>query len=496
VNLVASGGTSYLWSTGATTATLANVTTAGTYSVTVSNGNCTAIASQIVTVGNITATITPSASTALCSGSSVNLVASGGTSYLWSTGATTATLANVTTAGTYSVTVSNGNCTAIASKVVTIGNNITAIITPSSATTFCQGSSVDLTASGGTSYLWSTGSTGASIGNITLSGIYTVTVTSGACSATASTVVTVNKTPTVTITASGPTVFCAGRSVNLTASGGTTYAWGTGQTGAILSNITASATYTVTVTNSSGCTATASQTVSVIPIPTPSIIASGATTFCEGNSVTLTAYGGATYTWSNGATTPSAVISASGNYSVTVANGTCTATTEKIVTVLPAPTVTMTSTPSSGTSGTATATVTGGRPPYTFDWNNGATNYTLIGLRPGTYYLVVTDANVCTTEASVDVATTTPTADVASSFPVSISPIPNDGHFVLKLDVATEQNIQIALFNMIGKQVDKRAIFGKSIDATMDYSHLPNGQYLIKINTDIGTTTKWVIISK
>src|SRR5665811_1055330 len=97
----------------------------------------------------------------------------------------------------------------------------TPTITAGGPTTFCAGGSVTLTSSPGTTYLWSNGATTPSI-NVTTSGSYTVKVTnaSGCLSAASSaTIVTVNALPaTPTITAVGPTTFCAGGSVTLTSS--------------------------------------------------------------------------------------------------------------------------------------------------------------------------------------------------------------------------------------------------------------------------------------
>src|SRR4051795_5517931 len=61
------------------------------------------------------------------------------------------------------------------------------------------------------------------------------------------------------ITASGPTTFCAGANVTLTASSGASYAWSTGAT---TQSIVASnaGNYSVTVTNASGCSATSAST--------------------------------------------------------------------------------------------------------------------------------------------------------------------------------------------------------------------------------------------
>src|SRR5207249_4956521 len=145
-------------------------------------------------------TITAGGSTTFCQGGSVLLTAaSAGTSYLWSNGATTQAI-TASSSGNYSVAVTNSNnCSATsAATIVTVNPLPTATITAGGSTTFCQGGSVLLTASAGTSYLWSNGATTQAI-TVSSSGNYSVAVTnSNNCSATsATTLITVNLLPVV-----------------------------------------------------------------------------------------------------------------------------------------------------------------------------------------------------------------------------------------------------------------------------------------------------------
>ena len=112
--------------------------------------------------------------------------------------------------------------TSTCTQTVTVVNNNAATITPSGPTTFCSGGSVTLTASAGSSYLWSNGATTQAI-SVSTSGTFTVTVSyaGGNCALTsAPTTITVNPNPVANITANGPTTFCAGGSVALTVSSG------------------------------------------------------------------------------------------------------------------------------------------------------------------------------------------------------------------------------------------------------------------------------------
>lgn len=413
VVLTSSSATGNTWSTGATTPSI-TVTTAGSYTVTVLSGSCSATsAATLVTINPTpaTPTITASGPTTFCTGGLVTLNSSSATGNTWSTGATTQTIA-VSTSGTYTLTVSANGCTsAPASTTVTV-NPLPAAptITASGPTTFCSGGSVVLTSSAATGNTWSNGAATQSI-TVTSSGSYTVTFTdANGCSATsASTTVTVNPTPAIpTITASGPTSFCAGGSVTLTSSASTGNTWSTGATTQSIT-VTASGSYTVTVSSGSCSSISAATTVTVNPLPaTPTITASGPTTFCSGNSVTLTSSSATGNTWSTGATTQSITVTTSGSYTVTVSNGSCSATSvATTVTVNPTPPVPTISGsgPNSfcaGGSITLTSSAASGN-----TWSTGATTQSITVSTSGSYTVTVSNGS-CTSTSSPVIITVNP----------------------------------------------------------------------------------------
>ena len=340
--------------------TAGNVTI--TYTVTNANG-CTNTATATVNVNaGTTASITAGGTTTFCQGGSVVLTANSGSTYLWSNGAQTQSI-TVTAGGSYYVTVTNASgCSATsAATTVTVNPFPVATIVANGPTSFCQGGSVTLTAGSGASYLWSNGATTASIVT-NISGNYVVTVTNAnGCSAVSiPMMVTVNPLPVAAITANGPTTFCQGGNVTLVASTGNSYVW---SNGAITQSITASAagTYSVTVTNSDGCSATsASTTVTVNALPTPTITTSGATTFCQGSTVTLTSSAGTAYLWSSGETTQSIIANVDGPYLVMVTNNSgCTATSANTnLVVYPLPTVAAITGPNAVCAGTTVVLAT------------------------------------------------------------------------------------------------------------------------------------------
>jgi large repetitive protein len=323
------------------------------------------------------------------------------------------------------VSVGAVTCQNISDITVTVSARANAIISSSGSTNFCQGGSVTLTASTGSSYLWSTGATTPAI-TVSTSGNYSVTVTNANNCATtsAATTVTVNPLPTATITTSGATTFCQGGSVTLTASAGSSFLWSTGVTTQAIT-VSASGNYSVTVKNANNCSATSTvTTVTVNPSPaTPTISTSGATTFCQGGSVNLSAPAGYTYSWSTGATSQAITVSTNGNYSVTIKNASnCSATSVATsVTVNPSP-----ATPTIAASG-ATTICQGGSVTLTastgssYLWSTGATTQIITVSASGSYSVAVSNASGCAATSAVTVVTVNPlpTATISASGPVT-----------------------------------------------------------------------------
>ncbi len=214
---------------------------------------------------------------------------------------------------------------------------------------------------------------------------------------------------------------CSGSSVNIvfTSSVASTYSWVAGdnvnttgesliaQTTSTLndtivnsSGVAQTLTYTVTPTATvGGCVGTPQiVTITVYPLPaTPTITLSGPTTFCSGNSVTLTSTLANSYLWSTGATTQSITVSTSENDSVTITdiNGCSATSTITPVTVLPLPTAIIT--PSGSTSFCAGGSVMldAGSGFATYLWSNGATTQNITVAVSENDSVTVTDFSGC-----------------------------------------------------------------------------------------------------
>ncbi|MBI3502506.1 MAG: gliding motility-associated C-terminal domain-containing protein [Bacteroidetes bacterium] len=177
--------------------------------------------------------------------------------------------------------------------------------------TICAGDSTTLTAFGGINYSWSTGNTIDSIIVVkpTITTTYSVIITDTCGTDTSSITVFVNPLPNANF--SGITSFCNGSSSVLTASGGISYLWSTGETAAtIIISPSLSTTYTLIAMNNCGSDTTS---IPVTVLSPPVVVISGNTFLCKGNPGVLTASGGSVYSWNTGATTSSIAISPSTN---------------------------------------------------------------------------------------------------------------------------------------------------------------------------------------
>ncbi|MEO8150363.1 MAG: GEVED domain-containing protein [Bacteroidia bacterium] len=285
-SISANSFSSYLWNNGATTQSIIP-SSSGTYTVTVTNSTgCTSSISKTVTINPLPNPVISGATT-FCPGTSTTLNAgSGFAGYNWSTGATAQSI-SASADGTYTVTVTNADgCTKSTSATTTVLTHPVPSI--SGSTSFCQGSTVNLSAQpSGNTYLWSTGSTAQVIG-VTTASTYTVTVTfANGCTQSTQVPTIVNPSPAPTI--SGAASFCPGGSTTLDAGAGySTYLW---STGANTQTITANSAspFIITVTGSNGCSGSASILTTVNPNPVIAITADGPTTICQGEAVALKA---------------------------------------------------------------------------------------------------------------------------------------------------------------------------------------------------------------
>ena len=448
VNLTASGASNYTWAnaTGLNTATgatvIASPASTTTYTVTGTSGTCTGDTTITVTVSpNLVISVTPPVAT-ICNGSSVILTASGASNYTWAnasglnitTGATV--IASLASTTTYTVTGTSGTCTGDTTVTVTVSPNLVISVTPPAAT-ICNGSSVNLTASGATNYTWANASglnitSGATvIASPASTTTYTVTGTSGSC--TGDTTITITVSPNLVISVTPPVAtICNGSSVNLTASGASNYTWANASglnitTGAtVIASPASTTSYTVTGTSGT-CSGDTTVTITVMPDIIVSL-SSGDSTICIGATVLMAASGAVNYTWSpvtglssGTGSSVSASPAITTTYTITGTSSVCTDDTTITITVVPTPVITANASPETICAGAgSTLTANGASTASNYTWSpssslNSSTGNSVIATPSNTtIYTVIGSNGSCTASDQVTV-TVNPLSNAVAS---------------------------------------------------------------------------------
>ncbi|MBC7861359.1 MAG: gliding motility-associated C-terminal domain-containing protein, partial [Bacteroidia bacterium] len=237
--------------------------------------------------------------------------------------------------------------------------------------------------------------------------------TANSCTATNSFNLVVAPSPTVTI--SGNLSFCQGANTTLNATsnpfGTYTYSWSTGSAISSALVSTGGTVYVVGTNSTSGCKDTATVSVTVNPNPTIGLSATNNNVICFGSSATITATpaGGTptySYVWTPNIGLTSTVNTATaGTYSVNVTDQNNCQGSGSITLTVANPSVTVSTTDATICPGQCDTLVATGSAGVTYDWspNFVSTNDSVANCQPGTYQVVVSDANGCTDSASVTI---------------------------------------------------------------------------------------------
>ncbi len=377
------------------------------------------------------------------------------------------TATNLTSTTYFRAILSNGGCVfqSTSSSVIVNPNTSISVQPTTLSQTYCQNATptvLSVTAiGGGLTYQWYSNTSNNNTSGSIISGAtsstyspptntantrYYYVIVSGSCglsvkSNVSGAIVITTLSATLTIT-SGSTITCGGSS-NLSIAFIGTSPWDISYTNG--TNTTnqysiASSPYTFSVSpqttttysltslidgNFCQSTPNSSVTINVNPPPPPTISASGATTFCNGGSVTLTSSTGTSYLWSNGATTQSIIVNTAGEYTVTVSNSGCSSTSSAtVITVNTIPTVASTTPLARCDAG---AVVLGASPSAgDIKWYSASTggsilqtgtSYTTPSINTSTTYYVDATNNGCTTgtrTAVIATVNTTPTVAIGS----------------------------------------------------------------------------------
>ena len=452
VSVTGTGGTPpyrYSWNTGATTASVSNLTS-GIYTVTITDDNDCEVTGE-VTISQPSSTLIATIDNQTnveCFGEttgSATANATGGTppyDYLWSTDATTATASDLA-AGAYTVTVTDANgCSEVLNVTITEPIDGPSVVMSDPAS-ICIGESASISAlaSGGSpgyTYSWDNGLTDATTYEVspTETTTYTVTVLdANGCSITGSVTVTVKPNPVAFFSAPTGSI-CEGDPVFFEAEPkdeDATYTWSFG-TGASIATETgygphevryttdlglASVTVELTV-EKDGCISTSTKSIKVRTSAIEQIEdAVAVNPSCEGGDgqIILTADDPAgsclefsldNLTWQTERVFTGLGVGTYDIYARYCEEECIQVLSQEVTLEVPdQPIVTIenvTNVLCTGEfTGSATAVVTGGQEPYTYLWSNDETTPTISGLAAGTYTVTVTDGKLCTATATVTI---------------------------------------------------------------------------------------------
>ncbi|MBL7935342.1 MAG: T9SS type B sorting domain-containing protein, partial [Bacteroidia bacterium] len=490
--LTASGATSYTWSENNIISNSITVSpnTTSIYTVTGSNGtSCTSIRTLTVDVIN-TPSLTINSPT-ICAGETTTLNVTGATNYTWSSSGivsnpfTSSLVVSPTITTNYSVTGTNMACSNQTVTTLYITPMPTLSITGN--TIVCPGQTATLTASGATTYTWSTGGNSSSINvNPTLNTTYTVIGAVNDCIS--QTYVSVNTRPNITV--GGNTLICSGQTTTLTASGASNYTWTNSSSpsnpsgSVVIDSPNSTTNYTVTG-NMNSCITSAVISVSVNSTPTISAI-SFTNTSCGLNngSITITSLPSTnTYSWSSGIISTSNIINnlASGNYTVTAINGTCeTSTLISVSGSLPLVILASTVTPSDCGSNNGSISVIDNQINSIYTWSPSisSTLNSINNLAPGNYSLTIINGSCAT----------------STTFSIGLIGGPSGLDVIIDNTLCKNTDGSIQITNVINGTAPYLFSLNNSgfISATT-YNNLSQGNYTVTVKDNLGCTYSQIL---
>jgi len=468
---VGNAANSVAWNTGATTHQL-TVDTTGSYSVTVTTpSGC--ISKDTVHVSLDPLPVDQLQDVTSCMDSPTTLNAGNpGSTFQWNTAEATQSITPLAS-GTYSVTVTTAaNCFATFDAQVDLMPLVSVFLGPDTALCADQGLVLDPGAVTG-NITWSTSATTPTL-SVNSSGTYSVQATNGFCSDADTIVVVFHGLPVDPLT---DQTSCIDTPLQLDAgNAGSSYAWSNGASSQSIT-VDQTGTYSVTITSPDGCSANYSADASFVD---PPIVNLGHdTVLCEGQLLDLDAeVAGCTYIWNNGSIAAQLQVAQPGVYSVSVANGYCTAADSVHVLFNPVPSHLATHQYFSCLDDDPhSVAVDAGNPGGTYQWSNGQVAQIAQVSDYGIITVNITNAFGCSLLDSANVVESCqPTIFIPNTF------TPNgDGHNDVWLPVGNNvASYEVYIFDRWGGVIFHSTNMDEGWDGTISGNPAPNDVYVWK----------------
>ncbi len=203
-----------------------------------------------------------------------------------------------------------------------------------------------------------------------------------------------------------------------------------------------------------------------------------------------------TYSWTNGAGTnedPTGL--SAGTYSVTITDNLGCITTQTVQVSEPAG-INMGALPDdeiNGSDGSINLTVTGGTPPFTYNWDNGSTVEDPTGLVGGDYTVIVVDVNGCSDTLTVTVGSQVGFGDLHKDFTFEVYPNPNEGNFVVNLQGKVIEEYKVEVLNAVGQVVFVKNVAAKT-SSSIQLGEAGKGVYFVRVTMNQSISMQRIIV--
>ena len=208
------------------------------------------------------------------------------------------------------------------------------------------------------------------------------------------------------------------------------------------------------------------------------------------------------YLWSDGQTSDLVIDLAPGTYSVTVTDATgCTAETSVEINTLPAIDLQIEDVVPASTvaqNGAIDITVSGGTPPFTYDWYDESGSLLsieqdLTGVAAGNYFVIVTDANGCVlTSAPIEVPMSTAAYEPLLGARLSVFPNPARDAVWIETDLPLDAQVELELVDLNGRVHARASFSGRRFQ--LGLSAAPAGVYLLRLQVGEQRVVKRVVV--
>jgi hypothetical protein len=147
--------------------------------------------------------------------------------------------------------------------------------------------------------------------------------------------------------------------------------------------------------------------------------------------------------------------------------------------------------------------ITGGTPPYRYQWSNGSTDEDIFNLISGRYTVTVYDAsNFCKIEVSFDVAqpdlknseVSKRTSSFTSRF--DVFPNPTETNATINFYTSEGQTFSLRVYDINGRVIlnESRILNNGDYTRNIDFTNQPKGFYFVEVVSEKETITKRLVV--